>query len=257
MLSFFLCFFILHCRRARSECTCTSALQHAPRCVVVSVRWVRARAGILHGRRRDTESVWVRKLSSLFTFSTKCIIDHFRTFLCLLASFLVCFLVVFIHIIIISASIPLLIFCPFFVEKKQKTKTCSYVSASIGLFTSFVSCGLLESLWERDEVVEAPTVVATVLILVGQYHWHVSRSYGAGAGGEIRLACMRALRANTTSARTCPPPHTHTHTHTRLAHALPHTHAHLLHVEQGPAVGVVCSSDTDPTAFRCTHTLSR
>lgn len=70
----------------------------------------------------------------------------------------------------------------FYSDSAVKTRVSAHVHLTLGLFTAFFGCGLLESLWERDEVVELSTVIATVFILFGQYHWHVSRSYGVVAG---------------------------------------------------------------------------
>jgi hypothetical protein len=72
----------------------------------------------------------------------------------------------------------------YYTDRMVTARVSTYIHSSIGLFAAFVACGFLESLWERDEVVEVPTLVATVLILAGQYHWHVSRSYGGNAAGE-------------------------------------------------------------------------
>lgn len=74
----------------------------------------------------------------------------------------------------------------YYTDGTVTARVSQYIHSSIGLFAAFVACGFLESLWERDEVVEASTIVATVLILAGQHHWHVSRSYGGSGVSSSR-----------------------------------------------------------------------
>lgn len=71
----------------------------------------------------------------------------------------------------------------YYTERAVIPRVSGYIHASTGLFTAFVACGFLESLWERDEAVEAATVATTVLILIGQHDWHVSRAYGGNGQG--------------------------------------------------------------------------